>query len=271
VARAEYVCVRVQFFSDLHVDVAKIKPVVVHDDVDVVAVAGDTCQGVVNGFTALRRFVPERIPIVTIAGNHEFYRRSLPDEIATGKAAAADHNVSFLSDDAVVVAGIRFLGTTLWTDYRLFGAAKRAAAMNTARAGLNDHRVITWRKKPWERFRPEEALLLHERSRQFLRERLREAFDGPTVVLTHHAPHPASVEKRFENDLLTAAYASDLSELMERPGGDGKESGGRIEIWNHGHMHSSSDYLVNDVRILANPHGYADENPSFDPSFVVEV
>jgi hypothetical protein len=292
------VSVKVQFFSDLHVDVAKIKPIVVRDDVDVVAVAGDTCQGIDNAFATLRRIVPERIPIVMVAGNHEFYRRSLPDEIMAGKTAAAKYRVTFLSDDSEVVAGIRFLGATLWTDYELFGAAKKAIAMNTARTGLNDHRMITWRKKPWSRFRPEEALLLHERSKHFLRERLAEVSVHPTVVLTHHAPHRGSVEARFDNDLLTAAFASadvintlvgrsnDLSVdsskdssagTKDPSANDAKDSRPDITIWNHGHIHSSSDYFVksdyfvNGFRILANPHGYADENPGFNPSLVVEI
>ena len=71
---------KIQFFSDLHVDVAPIKPIVIPDDVDVVAVAGDVCQGVRNGFVALRKIVPEHIAIVMVAGNHEFYRHSWPDE-----------------------------------------------------------------------------------------------------------------------------------------------------------------------------------------------
>jgi len=37
--------VKIQFFSDLHVDVAPMKLIVVANDVDVVAVAGDVCQG----------------------------------------------------------------------------------------------------------------------------------------------------------------------------------------------------------------------------------
>jgi calcineurin-like phosphoesterase family protein len=262
---------KAQFFSDLHVGVGRTKPISVGTDVDVAVVAGDTCEGVVNGFETLRRFVPERIPIVTVAGNHEFYRRCYPNEIEAGKAAAPDFNVHFLSDDSVVVNGVRFLGCTLWTDYALFGADRVALAMEKARTGLNDHRVIAWQKKPWLRFRPEEALVLHGRSRQFLRERLSERFDGPTVVLTHHAPLFASVEQRFRDDILTAAFASDLSDLIDSPGGSVSGSGGKITLWNHGHMHSSSDYVAHGIRVLANPHGYGDENPRFDPSLTVEI
>src|SRR3954452_21162741 len=88
--------VRIQFFSDLHVDIAATKPIVVRDDTDLVAVAGDTCEGGRNAFVALRRIVAEHIPIVTVFGNHEFYRRSLTDEIAEAKASAASFNIRYL-------------------------------------------------------------------------------------------------------------------------------------------------------------------------------
>jgi hypothetical protein len=57
----------------------------------------------------------------------------------------------------LLVAGdraVRLLLCSLWTDYKLFGATNAPAAMNVARYGLNDHRVINWRKDPWLRFRP---------------------------------------------------------------------------------------------------------------------
>lgn len=271
---------KIQFFSDLHVDVHPIKPIVIRKDVDVVAVAGDVCEGTREAFVALRRIVPERIPIVAIAGNHEFYRRCLPDEIAAAREAAPDFNVLFADDDVVIVGGaVRFLACTLWTDYRVFGAANAAPAMEAARRGMNDHRLISWSKRPWSRFRPQEALLLHERSLRFLETALRAPFGGATIVMSHHGPHFGSVAERFRTDLLTAAFVSDLSPrfMPDSPNGDlaGPASEGvraKIAIWNHGHVHNSSDYVVkNGTRILANPHGYGRENPHFDPELVVEI
>ena len=66
---------KLQIFSDLHCDVAPTKPITVGDGVDAVAVAGDISEGARNSFVALRRIVPEAIPIVFVMGNHEFYRR----------------------------------------------------------------------------------------------------------------------------------------------------------------------------------------------------
>jgi Icc-related predicted phosphoesterase len=254
---------KAQIFSDLHVDVSPPPPITIGGDVDLVVVAGDTAQGAHNSFVALRRIVPEKIKIVMVMGNHEFYRRCLPEELLQARELAPSFNVQILENDAVVLGGIRFAGCTLWTDYKLFGANNAAAAMRVASHGLNDHRLISWRKNPWQRFRPEEALLTHTASKAFLVETLATPFAGPTVVVTHHAPQWLSVHPQYRSDLLTTAYVSDLSALIMEF---------QPEIWVHGHVHSSFDYAVGHItRVLCNPHGYWDENPDFKPSLVVEV
>lgn len=271
---------RIQIFSDLHLDVAPTKPITIGPDVDAVVVAGDTCQGVRNAFIALRRIVPERIPVIMVAGNHEFYRRCIQTELEEGKAVAGDFNVVFLEQDVVVMGTTRFIGATLWTNYRVFGAANAANAMEAARRHMNDHRVITWTKKPWTRFRPEEALMLHERSRSFIADALGTMPPGVngTVILTHHAPHFASVAKgHHESDILTAAYVSDLTDVIMTGSEEGADPTPKTteakwdRLWVHGHIHSSSDYMVGTDRILANVHGYGPENPAFDSQLIIEI
>ena len=253
---------KVQVFSDLHIDVAAIRPITVAADIDAVAVAGDVCQGAEQGFAVLRRIVPMQVPIVFIMGNHEFYRRCLPDELARARAAAPLYGVHLLENDVVAFGGVRFVGAALWTDYCLFGETNTPLAMQAARNGLNDHRRIAWAKHPWQRFRPQEALLLHRRSVDFITAELARPFAGPTVVVTHHAPHPGSLHPRYANDLLSAAFVSDLTATMEA---------GRPSLWLHGHVHTSFDYHVGETRVLCNPHGYGNENPDFDPNLVVGV
>jgi Icc-related predicted phosphoesterase len=274
--------VKIQVFSDLHLDVAPIRPIVIGKDVEAVVVAGDTCQGVRNAFIALRRIVPERIPIIMVAGNHEFYRRCFQSEIEEGKAIAGDFNVAFLEQDVLLMGTTRFVAATLWTNYRVFGAANAAAAMEAARRNMNDHRVITWTKRPWSRFRPEEALLLHERSRSFIANALNTTPPGVniTVVLTHHAPHFNSVQKGpYQSDITTAAYVSSLTDLVMTGTEEGADATPRNtaadtpwdRIFVHGHIHSSSDYVVGTTRILANPHGYGTENAAFDPQLIIDI
>jgi len=258
---------KLQIFSDLHADFATPRSITIAPDVDAVVVAGDTCQGAHNALRTVRSMVPDNVVVMYSCGNHEYYRRCLPDELSLARSLAPCLNIHVLENDAIVLGGVRFVGCTLWTDYELFGPVNRQAAMRAAGDGLNDHRLITWRKQPWLRFRPEEALLLHTNSKGFLSTTLSTPFDGPTVVVSHHAPHWRSVHPRYRSDLLTAAFVSDLSDLM---------TAYQPSLWIHGHVHSSFDYHVDDenkesTRVVCNPRGYGDENPQFDPALIVEV
>ena len=45
-----------------------------------------------------------------------------------------------------------------------------------------------------------------------------------------------------------------------------------IDIWIHGHIHTSSDYQIGKTRIICNPKGYPDEPDSgFEHDFIIEV
>lgn len=253
---------KIQIFSDLHVDVAPIKPIPIMPSVDLVIVAGDTCEGVLHAFDHLRQIVAAQIPIVMVFGNHEYYRRFIPHELALARSHATEFNIHLLENDAIVFRGVRFVGATLWTDYRIFGEFKQAAVMNACATGMNDHRRIGWQKRPWLRFRPQEAALLHHQSKTYLAEVLATPFHGHTTVVSHHACHPRSIHPEFMSDSLTGAFASDLSTLIEAH---------QPTLWVHGHVHQSFDYRVGETRILCNPHGYGTENPNFDGALVVEV
>ncbi|WP_316230830.1 metallophosphoesterase [Bradyrhizobium sp. SZCCHNR1051] len=75
---------RLHIFSDLHADMADIKPIEPLPGVDV---AGDVCEGAVNGFARLREIVAEDVPIVMVMGNHEYYDRTYPGLRGYGDAA----------------------------------------------------------------------------------------------------------------------------------------------------------------------------------------
>jgi Icc-related predicted phosphoesterase len=253
---------KLQIFSDLHLDVAPMKQITIADGVDVVIAAGDTCEGALRALEHLRRIVPLHIPIIMVMGNHEYYRRFIRDELSLARATAPAVNVHLLEDDAVVLGQVRFLGATLWTDYQLFGEALQLRMMSVCGQGMNDHRRIGWSKQPWLSFRPQEAALLHQRSETYLATKLAEPFEGPTVVITHHAAHRQSIHPDFRNDWLSAAYVSDLSELIEKH---------QPRLWVHGHIHHSFDYQVGSTRMVCNPHGYGNENPAFNGSLVVDI
>ena len=253
---------RIQIYSDLHLEHSKGRIPEVADGADCVVIAGDTAVPLSTSLMEIRRVIEASIPVVVVAGNHEFYRTELPSEIEHGRLLAKQLGIHFLENNSVEIGGVRFVGATLWTDYALFGDALRPLAMDDARRSMNDHRLIKWQKEPWRRFRPHEALALHWQSRSFIEKTLAEHFAGPTVVVTHHAPEPASLQQGWQKNHLSAAYASDLNEVITRFA---------PHLWVHGHIHRRVDYRVGLTRIVSNPCGYPGEVTGFDPSLMVEV
>ena len=113
-------------------------------------------------------------------------------------------------------------------------------------------------------FTPQDAMVLHRQSREFLTGEFSKSFDGTTVVMTHHAPSDMSVADRFKGDALSPAFASDLNHLIDASGS---------ALWVHGHVHDSFDYHIGQTRVVCNPRGYygREVNPGFSPNFVVEI
>ena len=110
---------RLQILSDQHADVVLVAPPRLATGVDVVVVAGDVMAGFDLGFAYLRRHLGREVPIVMVAGNHEFHGAAVDGRLPEAHDAASHHGVIFLENDVATVAGTLFAGGTLWTDYAL--------------------------------------------------------------------------------------------------------------------------------------------------------
>ena len=208
-------------------------------------------------------------PVVLVPGNHEWFseRRdhTVEEERARALARAAQLGVHLLMDDEVVIGGVRFLGATLWTDFALYGDPEGSARI--AERYMNDHRMII-EGPDRAPLRARTTLAWHRASRRWLEERLAVRHD-PTVVVTHHVPHSASIAPRYAADPLNPAFCSDLSHLVEHGG---------ATLWVHGHTHTGFDYRAGGTRVICNPKGYGPrkasgpiENPAFDERLVIEI
>lgn len=206
---------------------------------DVLVLAGDIGRGT----RALKLFRDWPVPVLYVAGNHEAYGASWLATVSELREAAQGTSIRFLERDVAVFGGVRFLGCTLWTDYRLRSNRTQRQLMKNAEQRIADHGQI--RGEGGGYFTAADALSEHEKSRAWLASELARPFDGKTVVVTHHGPHPLSVHPRYVGDPTNAAFVSDLSELLQGP-----------DLWLHGHVHDSFDYVVNGCRVVANPRGY---------------
>ena len=107
---------KILILSDLHLEFAQLP--LMPTQADVVVLAGEIWKND-NGIYWARSTWPDK-ELVYVAGNHEFYGREREYVLANLRAAAEETGVHFLDNTEVVIRGVRFLGTTLWTDFELF-------------------------------------------------------------------------------------------------------------------------------------------------------
>jgi predicted phosphodiesterase len=245
--------VRLLILSDLHLELGEWDPPAA--SADAVVLAGDI-HGGANGVEWASE-VFGGLPVIYVAGNHEYYGTAIPKATEKLRDTAEGRGLHFLERDSVVIAGIRFLGATLWTDFALTGDMTGAAA--AAGRSMLDYRRI--RLTPdYRRLRPLHTRKWHQDTLAWLKQELAAATE-PTVVVTHHAPSGQSIQPRFQGDLLSPAFASGLNDFIAHSGS---------RLWVHGHTHHCVDYEVGSTRIVSNQRGYPDEIVSrFKPDFTV--
>lgn len=232
----------IQVASDLHLEFLErrfpgeriIEP---EPEADILVLAGD----IHNGTKGLTSFANWPVPIVYVAGNHEFYGNAWDQTRADLRKNCADSNIHFLDNDCFEFKGVRFLGCTLWTDFRQNGFTQ-TQCMSAVEVALNDYHVIHTQDGT---LRARDTLADHEQSRRWLERKLAKPYPGKTVVVTHHGPHPQSIHPKYCGNQINAGFVSDLTPLVQK-----------ADLWLHGHVHDSFDYQVGKCRVVANPAGY---------------
>jgi Icc-related predicted phosphoesterase len=251
---------KIGVISDLHLSRGpQLAPV---NDCDVYALAGDI--GKPAEAIAWARELGK--PVLYVPGNHEFYGRTMTSTMDELRRLAQGTAVHVLDNEELCIGGVRFLGSTLWTDFLLDGAGQsRDVAMREAVEKVHDFRRIFIDDEQREVFTPYHSEMLFGKNAAWLEQRLKRSWPGPTVVITHHAPSAASIDPRFAGSPLNACFASNLDRLL----GEG------ANMWIHGHMHHSVNRTIRGTHVLCNPRGYVrdgvNENRYFDVNFSVEI
>jgi predicted phosphodiesterase len=236
---------------------------------DVIVLAGDIHTG--DQGIAWASGLMAGKEVVYVAGNHEFYGGFWDETLSALRKAASIARIHFLENESVVIAGIRFLGCTLWSDFRYFGNGRpQEIAMHEYERHVVDCKAI--RVASGRNLRAADVLARHQESRKWLEASLAHVHTGPTVVVTHHLPSPMSVAPRWRENRLTPGFVSDFPiEVLTR-----------ANVWIHGHTHDSCYYKLTrgtderECLIVCNPRGYpvsrsSAQNVAFAPHLVVEV
>ena len=294
--------VKIQLLSDLHLEVHPHFVPMPAPGADLLVLAGDV--GSYQGGSLLKdddfglgRFSPRYgwpTPVLYVPGNHEYDGLDFDATHARLRQTCERLGITWLERETVTLQqltgadgtggpdapAVRFVGTTLWTDFDALGPAGVLSATSSAsstsanalaqqlKARDKAFRAANYYLKKALTLRHGELMLAAQMRDQalvcqtWLRAALNQPFDGTTVAITHFAPSLKSADPRYGMTPGTAGFCNALDELLPQ-----------AQLWLHGHLHAPSDYMAEGCRIVANPLGYArkNEQAGFRAGFVIEL
>lgn len=281
---------KIQLLSDLHLETHPNFVPTPAPGADVLVLAGDVGsyqQGSrlagehfgLERFSPLAQFAHWPTPVIFVPGNHEYDGLDFDEAHERLKRSCETLGLIWLERESLVMQGVRFVGTTLWSDFDAL--AEEDAKSHPARylqkrekafRAANFYLRKTGGTRGGEPFVAEQVREQSLVCQEWLEHTLKTPFsEGPTVTVTHFAPSLLSADPRYGLVPGTAGFCNALDRLLPYS-----------DLWLHGHLHAPSDYTVTAnredgsagrCRVLANPLGYAvkKEQETFNPTFCVEV
>lgn len=258
---------KIHFLSDIHLEFSDLDLPIV--DADILVLAGDIGVGFQGIETAKEWATRYKYGCIYVCGNHELYHQRWPLHIDLLHKAAYKSKVTVLENECAILGGVRFLGQTLWTDFKLYGESTEGQSRLVARKNMNDY-VMIRNSVTGELLYPQDTQQAHNNSVAYLKKQLQAGFDGQTVVVSHHAPSQKMMNPNFrERDPLNPAYASHLDYLL----------GAGIDLWLSGHTHYSTQATINGTKLVSNCRGYVIDGErdmgrpdgNFNPELVIEI
>ena len=276
---------RIQLFSDLHLErYPDFRPQFL-PDADVVVLAGDIGSYQQGSRLASQDFGLERFsplqgelagkPVLFIPGNHEFDGLDYDETCTRLRATCERLGITWLDREIVTIGQVRFIGTTLWSDFEALALretdlTKQLQQRTKAFRAANYYLAKNTTLKDGEPVLAEGWRALALDCQAWLREMLALPFNGKTVVVTHFAPSLLSADPRYGVTPGTAGFCNSLDGLFKR-----------ADVWMHGHLHCMNDYVVEGrdgahswaCRVVANPLGYLSkgEQEGYRPELLIEL
>jgi len=276
---------RIQLFSDLHLERYPAFVPAIDPATDVVVLAGDigsyqSGSRLTGEDFGLARFSPLRegapkARVLYIPGNHEFDGIEFDEAYARLRATCASLGIEWLDRETLVIGHVRFIGTTLWSDFDALAVqetelTKQLQRREKAFRAANYYLAKNTTLKDGVPVLAEGIRALSLDCQEWLRAALATPFDGPTVAVTHFAPSLRSADPRYGLTPGTAGFCNALDALLPL-----------ADVWMHGHLHCANDYIASgenehgswSCRVVANPLGYLSkgEQEAFRPELRIEL
>ncbi|MGP1628703.1 MAG: metallophosphoesterase [Giesbergeria sp.] len=280
---------KIQLLSDLHLEVHPHFAPQPAPGADVLVLAGDIGSYQAGSllqdddfglarFSPLPQFAGWPVPVVFVPGNHEYDAQDFDAAHARLRATCERLGLVWLERETAVIQGVRFVGTTLWSDFdalaidaRVDDEVQRLHMREKAFRAANYYLRTTGCTRADTPLLAPEVRTQALACQQWLTDALCSPFDGATVAVTHFAPSLRSADPRYGLTPGTAGFCNALDALLPH-----------AQLWLHGHLHTPIEYTAQGLRadgspwrcqVVANPLGYArkGEQAYFDPVACVHV
>lgn len=281
---------KIRFYSDIHLDFyvngKNFKPsqlwepeVLPDDKESILVLAGDIWHAKkpfkFSNYSWFEKISQRFKYVLVVLGNHDFWNGQLPTEYDNFRKYAKEQsldNIILLQNSQVVIGEHKFVGATLWTNFKNRDEQTLAQAL----ASSNDFKYIRYIdprfKGTFKRLTPKNLLEEHTKSKNYIFENAKKDYPEQKLwVITHHPPvdvlvtDPSISEDGDDYGLVTNNYVQEIENS-------------EIDFWIHGHNHQSGSAKVGKTTILANTLGYLSApqtneklNPEFNPWIELEL
>ena len=241
--------VKIYCVSDVHLEFQSIEPPKPEFSDCILVIAGDLGNPMLPSYKKYLTNASDMYQeVILVTGNHDYYslhRTMAKTEEMISNITKTLPNVHLLNKSSVILRGIKFLGTTLWTDLT------PVLDLNPC---TNDFKMI----KDLNLLRYQE---LHIEQRDWLINELSKEKCGPLVVVTHHPPSFSAMHPKYEHlGRINCYYYTNLDTLISK-----------CDLWLCGHTHRGTLSYHKSTPLLLNPIGYPGEIVDYNPKTCVEI
>lgn len=254
---------KIRVISDIHCDINGFKNTTFKFREDFVICCGDISGDRFSTEFWINRNIKQGI---IIGGNHLGYQEVTKDKQDSFNLSIKylqnkfKDKIYFLENQNIIIDDVIFVGCVLFTDFKLYN--QQAYCELIARQSLNDFRYVKlYKNGELVRMQTSDQIRMYNKSKKYIEKICKENPDKKVIVITHYAPSINSIAKEYKEDYLSAAFASNLEDIISKYN--------NLKLWCHGHIHNCVDYELCGTRIIANPLGYEGENPAFNKEGII--
>jgi len=263
---------KILFLSDLHLSFNNKSLDIQQTEFDVVVLTGDIDTYTKGAIWAINNFI--NMPIIYIAGNHEYYGYDIEEVNKELYFLSTQYNnFYFLNNNSVIIDDIKFIGTSLWSNFLLYGKDNQKKCIEASEIRLNDYNFIRYKNAY---LNPIGVEYFSNSSIEYIRHELefnskprasiKDKNTYTTVVCTHNGPSKLSLNPFYGFDYLNASFCNDMESFIMQ---------WQPNYWLHGHTHYNVNYNIGATNVISNQRGYLEYdkglNKSFNPNHIIEV